>query len=130
MAATAHGMAASLGSHDVVELESTSASLQHAAAGRQFSGPVYVATPQLLQAFGIKASQVDSSADILTMRPGLSGLSKMQLTYGNYGNGKGGHAPRTLATRPPTPARRAVASPTQRSRRSAPFRPVRRRPTR
>ena len=83
MAATAHGMAASLGSHDVVELESTSASLQHAAAGRQWSGPVYVATPQLLQAFGIKESQVDPSADILTMRPGLSGLSKMQLTYGN-----------------------------------------------
>jgi len=88
MAATAHGMAASLGSHDVVEFESTSASLQHAAAGRQWSGPVYVATPQLLQAFGIEESQVDSSADILTMRPGLSGLSKMQLTYGSYGNGK------------------------------------------
>jgi putative ABC transport system permease protein len=88
MAATAYGMAASLGSHDVVELESTGASLQHAAAGRQWSGPVYVATPQLLQAFGIKASQVDSSADIPTMRPGLSGLSRMQLTYGSYGNGK------------------------------------------
>lgn len=41
--------------------------------------------PQLLQAFGIKASQVGSSADILTMRPGLSGLPKMQLTYGDYG---------------------------------------------
>ena len=89
MAATAHAMAASLGSHDVVELESTSASLQHATAGRQFGGPVYVATPQLLQAFGIKASQVGSSADILTMRPGLSGLSKMQLTYGDYGKGNG-----------------------------------------
>ena len=104
MAATAHAMAASLGSHDVVELESTSASLQHAAAGRQFGGPVYVATPQLLQAFGIKASQVDSSADILTMRPGLSGLSKMQLTYGDYGKGYG---PDSF----PCPAGSCLASP-------------------
>src|SRR5208282_5050974 len=38
-------------------------------------------------AFGIKASQVDPAADILTARPGLSGISQMQLTYGN---GKGG----------------------------------------
>jgi len=87
-----------------VELESTSASLQHAAAGRQFGGPVYVATPQLLQAFGIKASQVDSSADILTMRPGLSGLSKMQLTYGDYGKGYG---PDSF----PCPAGSCLASP-------------------
>ena len=114
MAATAHGMAASLGSHDVVELESTSASLQHAAAGRQWSGPVYVATPQLLQAFGIKASQVGSSADILTMRPGLSGLSKMQLTYGNYGNGKGGgHGPQDVGNQPTysCPAGSCLANP-------------------
>ena len=47
----------------------------HAAAGRSWSGPVYVATPQLLRAFGIKASDVNPNADILTMRPGLSGLS-------------------------------------------------------
>jgi putative ABC transport system permease protein len=112
MAATAHGMAASLGSHDVVELESTGASLQHAAAGRQFSGSVYVATPQLLQAFGIKASQVDSSADILTMRPGLSGLSKMQLTYGNYGNGQG-HGPQDVGNQPAysCPAGSCLANP-------------------
>jgi putative ABC transport system permease protein len=91
MAKAAHGIAAALGSHDVVELESTSASLQHAAAGRQWSGQVYVATPQLLHAFGISASQVSPRADILSMRPGLSGLTKMQLIYGNYyGGGKGG----------------------------------------
>ena len=98
MAASARGIAAALGSHDVVQLDSTSASLQHAAAGRQFSGQVYVATPQLLRAFGIKASQVDPTADILTMRPGLSSLSKMQLTYGNVkvggpGSGPGGGGP-------------------------------------
>jgi putative ABC transport system permease protein len=47
-------------------------------------GPVFVATPQLLRAFGIKASQVSSTADVLTMRPGLSSLAAMQLIYGNY----------------------------------------------
>jgi putative ABC transport system permease protein len=83
-AAHAHSIAAALGSHDVVALDSTSATLQHAASGRQFGGQVYVATPQLLHAFGIKASAVNPSADILTMRPGLSGISKMQLVYGNY----------------------------------------------
>jgi putative ABC transport system permease protein len=83
-AAVARGIAASLGSHDIVQLDGTSGYLQHAAAGRQFGGPVYVATPQLLRAFGIKASQVDPAADILTMRPGLSGISRMQLVYGNY----------------------------------------------
>jgi putative ABC transport system permease protein len=89
MANAAHGIAAALGSHDVVQLESTSASLQHAAAGRSWSGPVYVATPQLLRAFGISASQVSPSADILSMRPGLSGLTKMQLVYGNYFSSSG-----------------------------------------
>jgi putative ABC transport system permease protein len=88
--AAANGIAAALGSHQVVALENTSASLQHAAPGRSWSGPVYVATPQLLAAFGIKASQLDPRADILSMRPGLSGVSKMQLTYGNYGQGAQG----------------------------------------
>jgi putative ABC transport system permease protein len=90
-AAVAQNIAKALGSHDVTELDQTSASLQHAAAGRSWSGPVYVATPQLLAAFGIKASEVNPDADILTMRPGLSGLSQMQLVYGGYfGNGQGG----------------------------------------
>jgi putative ABC transport system permease protein len=82
--ARAHAIAAALGSHDVVQLNLTSATLQHAASGRQFGGQVYVATPQLLKAFGIKASAINPSADILTMRPGLSGISKMQLVYGHY----------------------------------------------
>jgi putative ABC transport system permease protein len=79
-AAQAQAIAAGFGSHDLIQLDSTSASLTHAAAGRSWSGPVYVATPQLLHAFGITA--VNPRADILTMRPGLSGLSRMQLTYG------------------------------------------------
>jgi putative ABC transport system permease protein len=92
-----HSIAAALGSHEVVELDSTTAIPQHAASGRSWSGPLYVATPQLLHAFGITASQVDPAADILSMRPGLSGLSKMQIIYGDYfsrtgppGGGPGG----------------------------------------
>jgi putative ABC transport system permease protein len=81
-AAVAHNIARALGSDTVIELDQTSASLNHNAPGRSWSGPVYVATPQLLQAFGIKASDVNPDADILTARPGLSGVSHMQLVYG------------------------------------------------
>ena len=80
MTGTVHGIAAGLGSTDIVTLESTNASLQHAASGRSWSGQVYAGTPQLLQAFGIKASDVDPAADVLSMRPGLSGVSDMQYT--------------------------------------------------
>jgi putative ABC transport system permease protein len=89
---TAHAIAAALGSHEVVQLIQPGANLTHAASGRQWNGAIYLATPQLLRAFGIPASQVDPNADVLSMRPGLSGLSKMQLNYGN-GNGKGGPGP-------------------------------------
>jgi putative ABC transport system permease protein len=88
MEAGARGIASSLGAHGMVALETTSATLQHAGSGRQWSGPVYVATPQLLHAFGI--SHVDPTADILTMRPGLSGISDMQLVYGHYFSGPNG----------------------------------------
>ena len=76
------GIAAALGTHNVLTLESTTATLQHAAPGRSWSGPLYIATPQLLSAFGIKASQVPATADILTMRPGLDTIPHMQLIYG------------------------------------------------
>jgi putative ABC transport system permease protein len=94
LSAKAHAIATDLGSRDVVELESTDAGLNHAASGRNWNGPLYVATPQLLHAFGITSSQYSPTADILTARPGLSGLSKMQLFYGNGpGPSKGGGAP-------------------------------------
>jgi putative ABC transport system permease protein len=76
-AATARAIARALGSDTVIELDQTSASLDHSGPGRSWSGPVYVATPQLLQAFGIK--DVNPNADVLTARPGLSGVSGMQL---------------------------------------------------
>jgi len=93
MSRTAHDVADSLGANGVIELDQTSANLLHAAAGRNFSGQIYVGTPQLLKAYGIKASEVDPSADILTMRSGLAGLSEMQLTYDNSGGKSGGGIP-------------------------------------
>jgi putative ABC transport system permease protein len=115
MAAVADGIAAALGSHDVIQLDQTGASLVHAAAGRSWSGPVYVATPQLLQAFGITPSQVNPAADILSMRPGLSGISDMQLAYGkgpqdNIGPG-GGNGPGNGPQSYPCPAGSCLANP-------------------
>jgi putative ABC transport system permease protein len=77
-------IARSIGATQPIRLEETSASLQHAANGRQYSGPLYVATPQLLKTFGIKPLEINPSADILSMRPGFSSISQMQLVYGNY----------------------------------------------
>jgi putative ABC transport system permease protein len=88
----AREIAAELGTTSLVALEQTNANLVHAANGRSWSGPIYVATPQLLEAFGIKQSDISADADILTMRPGLSTMSQMQLTYGDQqggGNGPG-----------------------------------------
>jgi putative ABC transport system permease protein len=82
MAADARGIAVSLGSRDVVQLDATDASLQRAAPGRSWEGALYVATPQLLRAYGITAGQVSSDTDILSMRPGLSGMTEMQFLYG------------------------------------------------
>ncbi|MGH9020927.1 MAG: FtsX-like permease family protein [Acidimicrobiales bacterium] len=77
--------------HDVA-LVSTSADLDHNAAGRSYSGPLYVATPQLLAAFGVAASSLDAHADVLTMRPGFATTTEMLLVYGDYyhSQGKGG----------------------------------------
>jgi putative ABC transport system permease protein len=86
----AEEIAAELGTTTLVALENTSANLVHAANGRSWSGTIYVATPQLLSAFGIRQSEINPDADILTMRPGLSTMSLMQLTYGNQGGGPGG----------------------------------------
>jgi len=54
-----------------------------------FTGNVYVATPPLLAMYGIKASQISPGADILTVRPGLAGLPRMQMTWGNPGGQPG-----------------------------------------
>jgi putative ABC transport system permease protein len=82
-------IAADLGTTSMITLETNGAGLTHAAGGRSWSGPIYVATPLLLKAFGISQSEINPDADILTMRPGLSTTSLMQLTYGSGGGGGG-----------------------------------------
>ena len=62
---------------------------------QNFSGNVYVATPQLLAAYGIKASQIAPGTDFLTMRPGLAGLPHMEMLW------RGG--PVSDASNPATP---------------------------
>ena len=80
--------AAGLHAQSVLPLEASGVDLYQ--VGTQgphdhFNGSVYVATPQLLAVYGIKASQVSPGTDILTMRPGLAGLPHTELTWGNYG---------------------------------------------
>jgi putative ABC transport system permease protein len=77
--ATAQHIAASLDDRYMITLETPSGSLQYGGTGRGFSGTTYVATPQLLNAFGITPAQVNLGADFLTMRPGLSTTQHMQV---------------------------------------------------
>jgi hypothetical protein len=83
MSTSAHRIASELGSHEVITLETTSATIQHAAPGRSYSGPLYVATPQLLKDLNITSSSVAPHAEILSMRPGFAALTKMQIVYGD-----------------------------------------------
>ncbi len=80
--------AAGLHAQPVLPLEGSGVSLYQ--AGTQgphdhFNGSVYVATPQLLATYGIKASQISPGTDIVTMRSGLASLPRIELTWGSYG---------------------------------------------
>jgi len=48
---------------------------------QNFTGTVYVATPQLLATYGIKASQIAPGTDVLTMRPGLAGEPSLEMLW-------------------------------------------------
>ena len=56
---------------------------------------MYLATPQLLATYGIKASQIAPGTDILTMRPGLAGVPHMAMTW-STSQSPGGSPPCTL----------------------------------
>jgi putative ABC transport system permease protein len=77
-------LAASLHARSV-PLESTAATLYQVGTRKSspdnFSGTVYIATPQLLAAYGIKSGQIATGTDILTMRPGLAGLPRMEMIW-------------------------------------------------
>jgi putative ABC transport system permease protein len=75
----AQRIAASLDDRYMITLETASGSLQYGGSGRGGPGRLYVATPQLLNAFGITPAQVTPGADVLTMRPGLPTTQQMQL---------------------------------------------------
>ena len=86
--ATVHAIASAVGATSVVGLGECRANMQSpSASGRQWNGPVYVATPSLLRAYGINPSSIPSNVDVLSSRPGLAGFG-VQLTYGS-GNGPG-----------------------------------------
>jgi putative ABC transport system permease protein len=88
--ATVHAIASAVGGHAVVELDNPSVGLQNPSdQGRQWNGPIYVATPALLRAYGIDPSSIPSNVDVLTARPGLAG-SGVQLTFGADDKGGGG----------------------------------------
>jgi len=101
-------LAASLHTRSV-PLESTGATLYQVGTPQNspsnFTGTVYVATPQLLATYGIKASQIAPGTDILTMRPGLAGLPHMEMTWSTSDNqypgegvpGSSGSPPCTLS---------------------------------
>jgi putative ABC transport system permease protein len=86
LAAGAHQIAQGLNAK-LITLETPNAYLSGQQGGRSWSGQIYVATPQLLRAFGIKASQIDPKALVLTSRPGLSGVSGLVMDFGS-GNPK------------------------------------------
>ena len=91
---TALAIAELVGSHEVVELQTTTATLSHTGLGRNWEGPIYVATPKLLAAFHVRPGEVSPGADILTIRPGLASLAHMQLIEnGQANNGPSGPAP-------------------------------------
>ncbi len=80
-------LAASLHARSAVPLESA-AMLSQAGTppNSNFTGVVYVATPRLLATYGIKASQIAPGTDVLTARPGLAGLSHMEMIWTPPGN--------------------------------------------
>jgi len=100
--ASVRAIASAVGAKDVVALEQPAVNLQNPSGnGRQWNGPIYVATPQLLRAYGINPSSIPSDVDILSSRSGLAG-SGVQLTYGS-GSNKGGGQPQPANLGAPGP---------------------------
>jgi putative ABC transport system permease protein len=93
-----NSLAASLHAGSAIPLESA-ALLHQVGAPQDQNSPnlndgvgLYVATPRLLAAYGIKASQITPGTDVLTMRPLLAGLSHLQMTWQNGGESDGGQS--------------------------------------
>jgi putative ABC transport system permease protein len=103
-----NSLAASLHARSAVPL-AFSATLSQAGtplhSNGNFTGNVYLATPQLLATYGIKASQIAPRTDFLTSRPGLAGLPHMEMIWqssvsepdGSSGRNGNGGTPCTLS---------------------------------
>jgi putative ABC transport system permease protein len=78
--AGAEHIAGALGAQ-LVSLPTPNAQLAGTQLGRGWSGPIFVATPQLLRAFRIAPTAVKSDADVVSSRSGLSGVSSLALSY-------------------------------------------------
>jgi putative ABC transport system permease protein len=79
-----------------------------------FTGGVYVATPQLLALYAIKASQIKPGTDVLTARPGLASLRHMEMLFPKACTGTCFATPNPGAVGGPpcTLSNQCVASPT------------------
>ncbi len=86
----------------LIALETPNAQVNGTNLGRQWDGAIYVATPQLLRAFGIKVSEINPNADILSSRPGLSGVSGLVLNYAS--GSKSAQAPGAPGGGPSSPS--------------------------
>jgi putative ABC transport system permease protein len=93
MAKGAVRVGAALGAHQVAALELVGG-LQNSSGTKSLDGSLTVATPQLLRVLGIRPSQIQPNADIVTSLPGFAGASGVEFTYcaklvpiGPVGNG-------------------------------------------
>ncbi len=75
-------IATSLQTGNVLTLETATGMLLQTTDGGTDVGQPYVATPELLAHYGIKASQVEPAAVLLTSRAGLTGAPALQLPFG------------------------------------------------
>jgi putative ABC transport system permease protein len=108
MTRAAGQIAGILGSRHVARLYTVDAGLRHAGAGRNWNGPIYLATPQLLKLYGITAGEISPNADLLSMRPGLSSASGLRLVFGHYRAQQG---PPSRQATSPCPPRTCIAQP-------------------
>jgi putative ABC transport system permease protein len=84
-------IATGLGSDDVLPLEAANVGLvRHTLLRNYFTGgDIYVATPALLRHYGISPGSINHGTLVLTSRPGLAGLTGLNLNYGNFQSPKG-----------------------------------------